>query len=150
MDTTSGGRQILVHGIALVLTGLVFGLAIPHTPYPRLALGAHTQFATNGMLLILIALALLTVQNRVGRRSMAVLVIAAWLIWPMALSEAANAWWGTTQMLPISAAQAGATGGTPWQEAVVKLTHIIAGLGLIVACTLLLVGFLRRPRAAAE
>jgi len=46
-------------------------------------------------------------------------------------------------MLPIAASQAGATGGEPWQELVVKLTHIGAGLGLIIAWSLLVVGFLK-------
>jgi hypothetical protein len=62
----------------------------------------------------------------------------------MALSEVANSWWGTTRMLPLAARQAGATGGEPWQELVVTLTHIGAGLGLIIAWGLVLAGFLRR------
>jgi hypothetical protein len=76
------------------------------------------------------------------------MLLAAWLIWLMVLSEAANAWWGTTQMLPIAAHQANAPGGTPWQELVVKLTHISAGLALIAAWTLLLIGFLRPIKPA--
>ena len=72
-------------------------------------------------------------------------MLAAWLIWVMNLSEVANAWWGTNQILPITAAQAGATGGAPWQELIVKLSHIVAGLTLIVAWTLLVIGFLKRP-----
>jgi len=63
----------------------------------------------------------------------------------MALSEAANAWWGTTQILPIAANQAGALGGAAWQELLVKLTHIAAGLGLVAAWGLLVAGFLRKP-----
>jgi hypothetical protein len=47
-------------------------------------------------------------------------------------------------MLPLAARQAGATGGEPWQELVVTLTHIGAGLGLIIAWGLVLAGFLRR------
>jgi len=46
-------------------------------------------------------------------------------------------------MLPIAASQAGASGGKPWQELVVKLTHIGAALGLIVAWSLLIVGFVK-------
>ena len=65
----------------------------------------------------------------------------------MALSEAANAWWGTAKMLPIAASQAGATGGTPLQELVVELTHIAAALGLIVAWSLLVVGFVKQAPA---
>ena len=143
MSIQSGGRQILIHGMALVLVGLVWGLVVPHTPYPRLALGAHIQFATNGMLLIVLAVLLLKLPHRVGPKSIWVMVLAAWLTWPMALSEAANAWWGTTQMLPIAGSQAGATGGEAWQELLVNLAHIAAGLGLIAAWALLVAGFVK-------
>ena len=144
MSVHSGSRQILIHGLMLVLVGLVWGLAVPNTPYPRLALGAHIQFETNGLLFIALATLLLALPHRVGRLSVRVMLLAVWLTWAMALSEVANAWWGTTQMLPLAAAQAGATGGAPWQELIVKLAHIGAGLGLIVAWALLVVGFVRR------
>ena len=144
MSIHSSSRQILSHGLMLVLVGLVWGLVVPNTPYPRLALGAHIQFETNGLLFIVLATLLLALPHRVGRLSVRVMLLAAWLTWAMALSEVANAWWGTNQMLPIAAAQAGATGGAPWQELVVKLTHIGAGLSLIVAWSLLVVGFMQR------
>jgi hydroxylaminobenzene mutase len=144
MSIHSSSRQILVHGLMLVLVGLVWGLVVPNTPYPRLALGAHLQFETNGLLFIVLATLLLALPHRVGRLSVRVMLLAAWLTWAMALSEVANAWWGTNQMLPIAAAQAGAAGGAPWQELVVKLTHIGAGLSLIVAWLLLVVGFVKR------
>jgi len=143
MSIHSGSQQVLIHGMALVLVGLVWGLVVPHTPHPRLALGAHIQFVTNGMLLIVLAVLLLKLPNRVGPKSVWVMILAAWLTWPMALSEAANAWWGTTQMLPIVASQAGVTGGQAWQELLVKLSHIAAGLGLIAAWALLLAGFVK-------
>ena len=144
MSIRSGSRQLLIHGLMLVLVGLVWGLVVPNTPYPRLALGAHIQFVTNGMLFIALATLLLAVPHRVGRTSVRVMLLAVWLTWAMALSEVANAWWGTTQMLPLAAAQAGATGGAAWQELIVKLAHIGAGLGLIVAWSLLVVGFVKR------
>ena len=143
MNMQSGSRQLLIHGMALVLVGLVWGLFVPATPHPRLALGAHIQFVTNGMLFIVMATALLALPHSVGLKSMWTMVVAAWLTWSMAISEAANSWWGTSQMLPISASQAGVTGGEPWQELVVSLAHIGAGLGLIMAWTLLVIGFLR-------
>ena len=121
---------------------------MPHTPYPRLALGAHIQLVTNGMVLIIMAVLLIALPHRVGPKSAGVMVLAAWLTWAMGLSEVANAWWGTTQMLPIAAGQAGATGGLGWHELVVKLTHIAAGLGLVAAWALLIIGFLKRPDAA--
>jgi len=145
MTITSGGRQILVHGLMLVMVGLMWGLVVPQTPFPRLALTAHIQFVTNGTLFIVLATLLLALPHRVGLKSVWVMVLSVWLTWAMAVSEAVNAWWGTTQMLPIAASQAGATGGAPWQELAIKLTHISAGLGLIVAWALLILGFWKQP-----
>ena len=148
MSTPARSRPILVHGLMLVMVGLLWGFVVPHTPYPRLALGAHIQLVTNGMLLMIMAVLLLALPHQVGPKSAAVMVLAAWLTWAMGLSEVANAWWGTTQMLPITAGQAGATGGLAWQELVVKLAHIAAGLGLVAAWALLVIGFLKRPDPA--
>jgi hypothetical protein len=144
MSVTSGSRQLLIHGLVLVLVGLVWGLVVPGTPHPRLALGAHIQLVSNGMLFIIQATALLALPHSVGLKSVWVMVAAAWLTWTMALSEVANAWWGTLQPLSIAASQAGATGGEPWQELVLKLTHIGAGLGLIIAWSLLVIGFIKQ------
>ena len=144
MSVHSSSRQILIHGLMLVLVGLVWGLVVPNTPYPRLALAAHIQFETNGMLFIVLATLLLALPHSVGRKSVWVMLLSAWLTWARVLSEVANAWWGTAQMLPIAAAQAGATSGAPWQEWVVKLTHIGAALGLIAGWSLLVVGFVKR------
>ena len=135
-----------MHGLALVLVGLVWGLMVPHTPHPRLALGAHIQFITNGMLFVLMAVLVLKLPHTLGIKSGIVMVAAAYLTWAMALSEVANAWWGTNQVLTVTASQAGVLGGAPWQELLVKLTHIGAGFGLIGAWTLLIAGFV--PRAA--
>lgn len=146
MDMRSGGRQILCHGMLMVLAGLVWGLVVPATPHPRIALGAHIQFTTNGMLFLVLATMLLALPHDVGPKSLRVMVLAAWLTWGMALSEAANAWWGAAKMLPIVAGQAGATGGAPWQESVVQATHVAAAIGLIAAWVLLVVGFFGRGR----
>lgn len=139
------GRHILIHGLLLVMVGLIWGFAVPLAPYPRLALGAHIQFITNGLLFIVMTILLLKLPNDAGPKSAAVMVTAAYLTWLMALSEAANAWWGTNQMLPIAAGQSGATGGQAWQEWIVKLTHLAAGISLLAAWGLLVKGFLRKP-----
>jgi hydroxylaminobenzene mutase len=52
MSVDNGSRQILIHGMAPIPVGLVWGLAVPNTPYPRLALRAHIQFVENGLLFI--------------------------------------------------------------------------------------------------
>jgi hydroxylaminobenzene mutase len=143
VNIQGGGRQLLLHGAALVLVGLVWGLIVPNTPHPRLALGAHIQFVSNGILLIVLATVLLAVRHSVGPKSIWVMVLAVWLTWAMALSEVANSWWGTTQTLPIAAKQAGVIGAEPWQELVVRVTHMGAGLALIIAWTLLVAGLLK-------
>lgn len=147
MTTETGGRRILLHGLTLILVGLVFGFAPPLTPYPRLALGAHIQFVTNGMLFVVLAIVLLVVPNRVGSKSVRVMLVSAWFTWLVPLSEAANAWWGANQMLPIAAKQAGASGAAAWQEAVVKLCHLPAALGLILAVALLIIGIVKHGAA---
>ncbi|MCA3010221.1 MAG: hypothetical protein INH34_17745 [Phycisphaerales bacterium] len=134
----------------LVFVGLVWGLVVPGTPFPRLALGAHIQLSSNGMLLMVMATALLALPHRVGPRSVRVMVVTAWATWAMALSEVANSWWGTSKMLPLAAREAGATGGEPWQELVVAVAHVVAGVLLIVSWALLVVGFMKRPPGAAS
>jgi (hydroxyamino)benzene mutase len=148
VNVRGGGRQILIHGAVMVLVGLVWGLVVPATPYPRLALGAHIQFVLNGMLFIVLATALLALPHRVGLKSIWVMVLAVWLTWAMTLSEVANSWWGTRQTLPIAARQAGVTGAESWQELVVQLTHMGAGLALIIAWALLVIGLLKSVSSA--
>jgi len=150
MSVQNGSRQILIHGMVFVLLGLLWGLVVPHTPHPRLALGAHIQLETNGLLFIVLATALLALPRAVGPKSIRVLLAAVWLTGAMAASEVANAWWGTAQTLPIAASQAGVSGGQAWQELVVKLAHIGAGLALIIAWSLLILGFLRYKPAAGS
>jgi hydroxylaminobenzene mutase len=83
LTVQTGGKQTLIHGLALILAGLLWGVAPPVTPYPRLAVGAHVQFETNGLLFLVLGILLLKLPHRV--------VISAWLTWLMALSEVANA-----------------------------------------------------------
>ena len=143
MTVPRAGRQILIHGMALVWVGLVWGLVVPHTPYPRLALDAHIQFEGNGVLFIVVAILLLRVSHRVGVVSAGIMLLAVWLTWIMMFSEVANSWWGTTQILPIAARHASAMGAAPRQELVVELAHICAVLALIIGWALLLIGFIR-------
>jgi len=145
MNVARLSRQILLQGMTLAWVGLIWGFVAPLTPYPRLGLTAHIQFMQNGLLYMALGVVLLAVPHGVGSKSLIVMLLSAVLTWLMLASEVANAWWGTREILPIAAAQAGATGGTPWQEALVKVAHIAAGAGLIVAWTLLIVGFLKRP-----
>src|SRR6185503_9923079 len=83
-------RQILIHGLLMVMTGLAWGVAIPHTPFPRLALCAHIQFLTSGIIYLLMSILLHPLPHRVGPRSTAVMLLSVYLTWLMAISEAFN------------------------------------------------------------
>jgi (hydroxyamino)benzene mutase len=145
MDRQRGGRLIFLQGMGLILIGLVWGFVVPHTTFPRLALTAHIQFMVNGLLLMIMGGVVVKFITRIGAGAMAIAVAAAWLTWPMLAAECANSWWGTTGILPIAAEQAGATGGQAWQEAIMKATHILAGLALVVAWALLTLAFAKQP-----
>ena len=146
MTDNRSGRQILIHGLAMVLAGLLWGFVVSNTPFPRWHTRAYIQFTSNGLLFAVLALLLLTLPNRIGAGGPRVMLLAAWLTWGMLFSEAANASWGTNQILPIAASQAGAHGREQaWQETIVKLAHIAAGIALVVAWTLLVIGFIRQP-----
>ena len=148
MTIQTGGKQILLQGMALILAGLLWGFAPSLTPYPRLAVGAHIQFETNGLLFVVLGILLLKLPHSAGDKAVWVIVVSAWLTWLMALSEVANAWWGANQMLPVAAGLAGAAGAAPWQELVVKLCHVPAALGLILSMLLLIIGFVRQSEPA--
>lgn len=135
------GRRILRHGLAMVLVGLVWGTAVAHLPFPRLALVAHVQLTGNGVMFTVMALLLLVLNHRVTSGQARVMLGAVWLNWPMFLAQIANAWWGTRGILPIAAAEAGAPGAAPWQEAVLTGTHVVGGVAVLVAWVLLVRGF---------
>lgn len=145
MDRQRAGRQIFLQGMALILVGLLWGFVVPHTPFPRLALTAHIQFMVNGLMLMTMGGVVLKFITQVSPRAMVIMVLAASLTWPMLMAECANAWWGTTGILPIAAEQAGATGGQAWQELAMKATHVLAGLALVAAWALLTLSFARQP-----
>ncbi|MFM8392293.1 MAG: hypothetical protein ACKOB4_00010 [Acidobacteriota bacterium] len=146
MEAKRGSRHILLNGLAMVLAGLTWGIFIVNTPYPRLALVAHIQFIQSGMLFTLLAVLLIKLDHAVGARSLQVIIAAVWLNWLLLFSDVANAWWGTSQMLPIAGGQAGATGAAAWQEALMKVTHIGPSIVLLIAWALLFLGFVRHRK----
>jgi len=95
----------------------------------------------NGLLFLVMAVLLLAIPNKVGPRSAFIMLLAVWLTWIMLASEVGNAWWGTKEILPLAAEQAGAKGGTEAQELTVALAHILSSVGLIAAWSLLVAGF---------
>ena len=134
----------LCQASALMMAGLLWGVILPIAPHARLGLGAHIQFTGSAVMLAAAAFCIHYLKLGSGRTAQLILIGTPWLIWPMTLSEVANAWWGTNQVLPIAAQQAGATGAAPWQELVVRVSHISAGLAFILSVSLLIIGFVRK------
>src|SRR5262249_37574300 len=149
-DTPRVVRSTLCQGAAFLLVGLVWGLAVAKRPLPRLALGAHLQLTSHGVMFLVAGLVIGHAGLGTGRIAARILTAAPWLTWPVALSEMANAWWGTREMLPVSAQQAGATGGSAWQEGVVTAAHVVGALALIAYWGTILRGLLRGSDASAS
>jgi hypothetical protein len=140
--------SLLRHGSALIGFGLLFGFVVPLTPYPRLGLTAHIQFAVEGTMVVAAGLLLNSrpfhqssaasqagekepsegkrVVDYLGPWQQRVVYWGAVGIWVKLLSQAANAWWGTQWVLPIAHDAAGLKGNGPaevWMERVVEMAH---------------------------
>lgn len=129
-----------------MLIGLLWGLVVPAAPFPRLALGAHIQLTTHGLMFLVGGLVIPYLPPGSNRMASRILIAAPRLTWLVMLSEMANGWWGTVKTLPIAASQAGAAGGAPWQEAVVTATHVVGALVLITYWGVIFAGLYRKPQ----
>ena len=103
-------RSNLRQGAIYMLVGLLWGMVIPASPFPRLALGAHLQLTTHGVMFLVAGLVILHLPFAKGGIPAKILVAGPWLTWPVMLTEMANGWWGARKTLPIAAGQAGAVG----------------------------------------
>jgi hydroxylaminobenzene mutase len=144
-DLFQVSRSNLRQGAVYMLVGLVWGMVIPATPFPRLALGAHIQLTAHGVMFLVAGLVILHLPKTTGSVSATILAAGPWLTWPVMLSEMANAWWGTRKMLSIAAEQAGAVGAEAWQETILTVTHLMGAVVLIAYWSVVLVGLFRQP-----
>jgi hydroxylaminobenzene mutase len=133
-----------------MLVGLVWGMVIPASPFPRLALGAHIQLTAHGVMFLVAGLVILRLPIVAGSVSARILVAGPWLTWPVMLTEIANAWWGARNTLPIAAEQAGATGAVAWQESVVTVAHVVGAVVLVVYWGVIVAGLFRNPVKGEE
>jgi hydroxylaminobenzene mutase len=140
-------RSNLRQGAVYVMVGILWGMVIPATPFPRLALTAHIQLTSNGIMYLVGGLVISHLPISVSGISSRILTAAPRLTWLVMLSEMANGWWGARNMLPIAAAQAGASGAAGWQEGVVTVAHLVGAVVLIAYWGVILVGLFRKPSA---
>ncbi|KAK9482019.1 hypothetical protein V1527DRAFT_477712 [Lipomyces starkeyi] len=138
------GLSLIRSGVSLQLFGLLWGMIVQLTPFPRLALTAHIQLMVEGAMVL--GAGLLLRQPNLLKLSTLESRIVWWgmtSVWVVMLAECANAFWGTNQILPIAAAAAGATGAVLWQEQIMTITHIIPSVGLIGSFVVLVLAIFR-------
>ncbi len=143
-------RSNLRQGAVYMLVGLVWGMVIPASPFPRLALGAHIQLTAHGVMFLVAGLVIVHLPTADGGVSAKILIAGPWLTWPVMLTEMANGWWGARNTLPIAAGQAGAAGAEAWQEAIVTVAHLIGAVVLLVYWGVILAGLFRKPVKGEE
>ena len=136
----------LRQGAVYMMVGLIWGMAVPAASFPRLALGAHIQLTAHGAMFLVAGLVISHLGLGTGRLPGRILIAGPWLTWPVMLTEMANAWWGTRDMLPIAAQQAGAPGAAAWQEGMVTVAHLIGAVVLLVYWGTILWGLFGKPK----
>jgi hydroxylaminobenzene mutase len=130
-------RRLLQLGMLLLLLGLVIGLAIPALAVPRLGVAAHLNAVIGA--LFLLALGLMWPQIHLGARS---LTIVFWLA-PYSFFVASlmpllgGAWQAGGTMLPLAA---GTARGSAVQESIIVAGLVTAGVAVLVAGVLVLLG----------
>ena len=133
MQTDRLSRQILLHGLTMVLAGLAWGFFVPAVPYPRSGAdrsrSVHIQRPAVHHPRRAASQASPRRRSPLGASHVALRLanVAA------AVVRSGQRLVGTNKMLPLAAAQAAANGGQPWQEIIVQLTHAVAGFALLVA-----------------
>lgn len=104
-DQQALSRHLLRSGAIMFLGGLIFGLTIYSSQYPRIALYVHVEGTSYGHSLITIGLMISQVAfvGRLERWELFVIWLSQITAWPMWLSQIAQSFWGTNQMNRIVA-----------------------------------------------
>jgi hydroxylaminobenzene mutase len=145
IELSQASRSNLRQGALYMLVGLLWGMVIPASTFPRLALGAHIQLTGHGVMFLVAGLVMQHLRLAKSGWSKRILIAGPWLTWPVMMTEMANGWWGARKTLPIAAEQAGATGAEPWQEVILTLSHLVGAVILVVYWGVIVVGLFRVP-----
>jgi (hydroxyamino)benzene mutase len=99
---TQTAHSLYLVGASLLLFDLCWGFVVGLTPFPKLALTAHIQFMAEGSMVLLAGFLTEKTDLMTLSRGQCWTVWAGMVaVWPTLLSEVANAWWGTKDLLPI-------------------------------------------------
>ncbi|MDG4881786.1 hypothetical protein [Mesorhizobium sp. WSM4884] len=131
------GHRLLQIGVALLLFSSFEGFAIPYLAAPRLGLSAHTLSALQGVLLLALGLvwSKLNLGTAMSRVAFWLLIYSALAI--LAAYVIASAWGAGNETMPLAA---GASHGSAFQEAVIKVVGYSSAPTGLTAFALILWG----------
>jgi hydroxylaminobenzene mutase len=142
MDAARRTHGLFLHGMVLVVAGLLMGMVVQSVANPRLGLSAHTGTLMNGVLVIAMGAFWPRLVLSSGLETAAYwLVVDGSYVSSGALFLASV--FGTSLTTPLHGA--GHT-GTPWQEALVGAGLVVGGVAVFAGCGLALWGLARRAR----
>jgi hypothetical protein len=99
-DQQELARDLMLSGALMFMGGLIVGLAVYSSRYPRITLYAHIEGTSYGGSMVVIGL-LISQTKFVGdlnSRELFMIWLSQIVGWPMWLSQLAQCFWGTNQM----------------------------------------------------
>ena len=142
MDAATRAHRLFLHGMLLVVVGLVVGLVIPAFANPRMGLSAHTGMVMNGILLI--AMGPFWTRQGLSERTE---TIGWWLLvtgsWITSAGLVAAAVFDTASMTPIHGAP---HVGPAAQESLVGALLGVGGTAVLAGCIVAVWGLRTPPR----
>lgn len=143
MSSDDRARGLFLHGMVLVLAGLLMGTVVQSVANPRIGLSAHTGTLMNGILVI--AMGAFWARLALASRSA---TLAYWLVVDGSYVSSAALFlagvFGTSRSTPLHGA---GHAGTPWQEALVEAGLVVGAIALLAGCAMALWGLARRSSA---
>ena len=139
----TNSRKIIAAGAILFLLGLITGFIIPLVENSRMGLAGHLEGVMNGTFLIAVGAVWtrLILSTRLERLAFWLLLYGTYANWLLVLLAAI---FGTSEMTPIAGA---GYSGLPWQETLVTAGLSSVGITMLIACLILVIGFMRHPAA---
>jgi hypothetical protein len=99
---SSTALSLVRQGVSLQFIGLIWGMIVQDTPYPRLALTAHIQFMAEGAMVLLAGILLhQTSLIEIGAIQSRIVYWGLTGCWVVIAFECVNAFWGTKGILPL-------------------------------------------------
>lgn len=142
-STDQRSKYVIAAGAGLFFLGLITGFAVPAVTNPRMGLAGHLEGVMNGTFLIAVGAvwARLTLSSALQSLTFWLLMYGTYANW---LFVCLAAIYGASEILPIAGAGYAAL---PWQETLVAIGLNLVGITMVVACAILVWGFIRKEEA---